>query len=398
MDIDVNHISLNDLVIDSHWDNLSLNFIFGNMLDNENITFAKVDYESENLWVWQPKPTSYNLSSAVYHVLNKDQSTSASWMGWSMVWHIPVAPRIKHFIWLCLHNRLSTTAFLHRLNLGPDNYCIFCGLWRETVDHLFSYCSSTQRVWQYINHREHLNINLSNGFSSGEWVFDFQYSRYSLAIIAAGAWFIWTSRCNAIFNNSSPNYSAIASKAIAHAREYSNSFSDPIGKRIILSNFSKADGQFIFTHATSNDSMQVRSIGFFIVDAYYRISLAGCISQPMDNNLSGILLALEVALQSALDSQMQVQHIFTDHANTLDLIENPNQYLLWRFQAQIFNINFLLDMFTRPKIHQIPRHWMKPAAILAYLGFRHRSLNLFLYGRDLPYWVMKYFHLNDFNF
>lgn len=104
-----------------------------------------------------------------------------------MLWHIPVAPRVKYFIWLCLHGHLTTAVLLHQLNLGPDSVCIFCGLQRETVDHLFGGCANTQQVWNFINHIDNLSISWSSGFSSRDWIIKFQHSKFNLALIAAGS-------------------------------------------------------------------------------------------------------------------------------------------------------------------------------------------------------------------
>lgn len=206
------------------------------------------------------------------------------------------------------------------------------------------------------------------------------------------------SRCNAVFNNIRPNISVSACKAIARVKEFSSNPSDPIGKKLILLNFCPANGHFIFTHAISNISTQVRAIGFFIVNAYYQISLVGCFSQCMDYNSSDTLLAQEVAFQSALDSWIRVRHIFTDHININEILESPIHYLNWQFHDQISSLNVLMDMLNRPKIHKVPSAWMSPVINIASLSFQHRHLNLFLVGRDLPYWIMLSFYSNGFTF
>lgn len=67
MNIDFNHITLNDLVLDNQWDNLGVIDIFGGVLDNSNLSLANVDYDYENYWVCQPKSNCHKISSAVYH-------------------------------------------------------------------------------------------------------------------------------------------------------------------------------------------------------------------------------------------------------------------------------------------------------------------------------------------
>lgn len=179
-----------------------------------------IDPHADNIWIWNPKFSYAKISSAVYHFLNSQNSPFNTWVGWQLLWHIPVAPRLKHFIWICLRGRLSTFAFLHNIHLSPDTSCILCGLHRETIDHLFEQCARIHVVWDQINSRENMSISFPDEFSSENWITNYRHSMHTLALIAAGAWFIWISRCNAIFKNLHPKYSIIVNRAIA---QYFNS-------------------------------------------------------------------------------------------------------------------------------------------------------------------------------
>lgn len=105
-----------------------------------------------------------------------------------------------HFLWLLLHGRLSTSDFLYKLNLGPDNPCVICKLLQETIDHLFCNCSKTQQVWSQLSSTVNKHIYFPNGFAAtGDWLTNADYSRYIISVIVATTWFIWKSRCDAIF-------------------------------------------------------------------------------------------------------------------------------------------------------------------------------------------------------
>lgn len=169
--------------------------------------------------------------------------------------------------------------------------------------------------------------------SSGNWLTNPSYSQFTLTVIVAGAWFIWKSRCDAIFNNSPPNFSAIVNRSIAHAREHSKSNRCLLGKRLILYNFSGADDHFLFTHAILNESRQVRAIGFFLSSANLLVSFAGCLSQPADDNSSDALLALDVALQFALDFQLPVKHIFSAYHTDLAMLKRPDHVIAWHLHT-----------------------------------------------------------------
>lgn len=175
-----------------------------------------IDLKAGNHWIQTPKSSCPKITIVVYHFLNSQHSSSDRWIGWQLLWHIPVAPRLKHFIWICLRGCLSTSSFLHSIHLGPDNPCIFCGLHRETIDHLFGQCARIQEVWDQINSRENMNISFPNGFSSRSWITEHRNLMHTLAIIVAGAWFIWICRCNAIFKTLRSNYSVIVNKTVAY--------------------------------------------------------------------------------------------------------------------------------------------------------------------------------------
>lgn len=110
------------------------------------------------------------------------------------------------------------------------------------------------------------------------------------------------------------------------------------------------------------------------------------------------LLAVEVALQTALDLHILVRHILCDHAETNHFLHCPDHVTSWRFEAQVHNLKFLLDMSGQPQIHIIPPFGGSPAVNLASYGVLHQHLNLFLFGKDLPFWIMKSFSSFGFNF
>lgn len=128
--------------------------MFGNHLNIPDLAVTIIDSGADNHQIWTPKSSCTRISSIVYHHINSQISPSDCWIGWQILWHIPIAPRVKHFIWICLRGRLSTYAFLHSIHVSPDNPCIFCGIHRETTDHLLCHCSRIHAVWDQLSARE----------------------------------------------------------------------------------------------------------------------------------------------------------------------------------------------------------------------------------------------------
>lgn len=139
-------------------------------------------------------------------------------------------------------------------------------------------------------------------------------------------------------------------------------------------------------------------MGFFITSSNYVIYIAGCCAHDMDDASLDDLSALGVALQTASDHRLGIKHIFVQSPTTSATIVNPDPVVTWRFNAQITNIRRLLNEHASPVVHCIPCHWMQPTVHLATHGLNYSVLNLFLFGRDLPYWIMNAFKEFGFKF
>lgn len=154
--------------------------------------------------VWNSNSGRHNLVVAIYRHLNC-KPTEDGWHGWNILWRIFTTPRVKHFLWLLFHGRLSTFDFLYPMNMGHDKPCILCGLSQETTDYLFCYCPKVSNILSQLSSRLGQTITFSWGFQAGGWITDDSYNLYTISVIAAIAWFFWKSRCDAIFCNTNPN-------------------------------------------------------------------------------------------------------------------------------------------------------------------------------------------------
>lgn len=76
MDVELDQIHLSDLIFGDQWDFQGLYLLFGNHIDNFDKDFTSIDHNSDNHWIWMPKSSCTKISSAVYHFLNKQFSSS----------------------------------------------------------------------------------------------------------------------------------------------------------------------------------------------------------------------------------------------------------------------------------------------------------------------------------
>lgn len=148
---------------------------------------------------------------------------------------------------------------------------------------------------------------------------------------------------------------------------------------------------FLFFTTNWNSALKVSHLGFFISNSNYLVSCAGCCAFNSDSPADAKLKALDTALCTTINNQLQIHHIFTCCKETLQNLNPANSIVTWRLSLAISVVNLLLEHAGYPKIVEFPRSWMTSTISLAVLGANLHCLNLFLIGRDLPRWVMKSF-------
>lgn len=110
-----------------------------------------------------PRSSNLKISSMVYSHFNHCAAPHGAWDGWNNIWCLKIAPKAKHFIWLMLHNGVKTYDYLYNMNLGPQNFFIWCNLEYEIAEHLFNLCPKSQLIWNLISNDIGLTIAFTNG-------------------------------------------------------------------------------------------------------------------------------------------------------------------------------------------------------------------------------------------
>lgn len=220
MNYDLNGMRLEDLIVNNSWNIEAINCLFGNNWNSPILSHGKICFEEASHWIWLPASSSTNLSSKIYSFLNSSHLNWTDWNGWSNIWKLNVTPKVKMFIWLLIHGKIKTFEFLYRMNLGPPNSCIFCGLVLESTEHLFSKCHITARIWKRVECLANIKINLVDIFNNGQWL-DFYIhsnSKFLASIIAATCWQIWKCRCNCIFKQDNLDINKATNLAFMHVK------------------------------------------------------------------------------------------------------------------------------------------------------------------------------------
>ncbi|KAH7657245.1 hypothetical protein IHE45_17G008900 [Dioscorea alata] len=269
--------------------------------------------------------------------------------------------------------------------------CNFCNLYPESAEHLLFTCSKSQLVWNIISANTGIRLHFSDGFVSGNWISNDRYSMKIKVTIALVAWFLWKARCDAIFRNSMPNFSAIAHKSLSFANTNLCAFRNPLCRKLILSNYTSSDGLFLFSTSSWNDATQVGSGGFFVSSFNYNIFLAGSLPISAETHAEAELITLAAALNSVINLHLQIRNLFVSKSFTSAFTSTRDAACSWRLLPYIDSVKRLLIEANSPHINSIPMDWLHIALKLTMYGRNLHTLSLFHSGRELPLWLMKIF-------
>lgn len=92
-----------------------------------NLYIARLAYDSRE----KPSPLPES-----WHAVDESRRM------WRRVWRLLVKPKLKHFLWKCLHNWIATGCALQKRGMEIDKICRRCGAHQQTREHLFFHCHS----------------------------------------------------------------------------------------------------------------------------------------------------------------------------------------------------------------------------------------------------------------
>lgn len=207
---------------------------------------------------------------------------------------------------------MKTCDYLFFLNLGPQTICVLCGLHFELAKHIFNECPKAQLVWPGLTSLIGRYISFLNGLTTSSRIDPNpdNFSMFTISIIAATIWFIWKIWCNCKFKNEVSNFNSIATKSLAHVKEYYNTSSSSIGKNLIISNFNA-------TFFTNGNDTSLGGADFFTMDSNYVISIAGSNLSYTNSILDTEIKALTLALHHARSSNNTFIDIFISSSDML---------------------------------------------------------------------------------
>ena len=131
---------------------------------------------------------------------------NASW-----IWKSETLPKIKTFLWKCVHNSIGVKFCLAKRGIVVDEVCPICQREPETILHALRDCLRAKQVWIQLGvketNREFWRSNLqewlqANGKVSSNYIQGKPPWRITFNF---GVWSLWKSRNLYVFKRKSPN-------------------------------------------------------------------------------------------------------------------------------------------------------------------------------------------------
>ncbi|CAL1400076.1 unnamed protein product [Linum trigynum] len=123
---------------------------------------------------------------------------------WRTIWKLPVAERVRCFVWLVSLGRIATNALRYSRKCAESPMCLRCGNDEETILHFLRDCYPARFFWlRWIPQAEHQSFFSS---SREDWVRDnilkedvMESGMNWNSFFSTAVWCIWKNRCTGCF-------------------------------------------------------------------------------------------------------------------------------------------------------------------------------------------------------
>ncbi|KAH7832797.1 hypothetical protein Vadar_000030 [Vaccinium darrowii] len=144
---------------------------------------------------------------------------------WKQLWSLPVAGKIKHFLWKCCYNVIPVQDNLKHRGVRAISGCSLCGCPEETVIHLAAHCPFARAVWfsspMQIDSQALEGCSFINWWSElirrGQGYHDEVIWKANAAYLL---WGIWKSRNRVLFNHACVDPVWVMQHAVGQASEF----------------------------------------------------------------------------------------------------------------------------------------------------------------------------------
>lgn len=68
---------------------------------------------------------------------------------WNGVWKLPVKPKLKYFLWKCIHDWLASNTAIKKRGVMIDEICRRSGMEKESMKHHFFHCKNSMLICKF---------------------------------------------------------------------------------------------------------------------------------------------------------------------------------------------------------------------------------------------------------
>uniref|UniRef100_A0A803QM48 Reverse transcriptase domain-containing protein n=1 Tax=Cannabis sativa TaxID=3483 RepID=A0A803QM48_CANSA len=122
------------------------------------LTIPLTNLNTPDTYYWSLTPHGTYTVNFGYHqahsILHKNDLTPSNsaiaqtW--WKQMWSLPLAPKLKHFLWRACHDILPTSHNLLKRKVLNTTCCCRCFYHDETLEHALFRCATVQEVLQWV--------------------------------------------------------------------------------------------------------------------------------------------------------------------------------------------------------------------------------------------------------
>ena len=139
---------IKEVTTNNGWDLTNLSFVFPNhILKAVRATplrryAVREDYRS---WI---SSLNGEFDSRNVYLLAIDENLEASNFRGKWIWKLQTLPKIKMFLWKCLHMSLPMKAILTHRGIGSLGDCDSCIELEESINHVLRDCPTAKNFWE----------------------------------------------------------------------------------------------------------------------------------------------------------------------------------------------------------------------------------------------------------
>ena len=139
---------IKEVTTNNGWDLTNLSFVFPNHILKAVRATPLRRYavrEDHRSWI---SSLNGEFDSRNVYLLAIDENLEASNFRGKWIWKLQTLPKIKMFLWKCLHMSLPMKAILTHRGIGSLGDCDSCTELEESINHVLRDCLTAKNFWE----------------------------------------------------------------------------------------------------------------------------------------------------------------------------------------------------------------------------------------------------------